>query len=40
MSLEMAELFNASLEGETTPIDAALTLKRELESIVQQGQES
>src|SRR5215211_1332149 len=40
MSLEMAEQFNASLKGETTPKDAARTLKRELESIIQQGQES
>lgn len=40
MSLEMAEQFNASLKGVTTPEDAARTLKRELESIIQQGQES
>jgi multiple sugar transport system substrate-binding protein len=40
MSLEMAEQFNASLKGETTPKDAARTLKLELESIIQQGQES
>jgi hypothetical protein len=40
MSLEMTEQFDASLEGETTPTDAALTLERELESIIQQGQES
>jgi hypothetical protein len=40
MALEIAEQFNASLEGETTPTDAALTLERELESIIQQGQES
>jgi hypothetical protein len=40
MSLEMTEQFNASLKGETTPTDAALTLERELESIFQQGQES
>ena len=32
-----AEQFNASLEGETTPKDAARTLERELESVIQQG---
>jgi multiple sugar transport system substrate-binding protein len=40
MSLEMAEQFNASLKGETTPKGAARTLKSELENIIQQGQES
>jgi hypothetical protein len=38
MSLEMTEQFNASLEGEATPTDAALTVERE--SIIQQGRES
>ena len=40
MSLEMAEQFNASLSGDTPPEEAARTLKRELESIIQQSQES
>jgi multiple sugar transport system substrate-binding protein len=40
MSLEMQEQFNASLKGDTTPGEAARTLKGELESIIQEGQES
>src|SRR5215207_1782865 len=40
MSLEMQEQFNASLKGDTTPGEAARTLKSELESIIQEGQES
>ena len=40
MSLEMQDQFNASLKGETTPEEAARTLKSELESIIQEGQES
>jgi hypothetical protein len=35
-----ATQFNASLKAQTTPKDAARTLKRELESIIQQSQES
>jgi multiple sugar transport system substrate-binding protein len=40
MSLEMQEQFYASLKGETTPEEAARTLKSELENIIQQGQEA
>jgi multiple sugar transport system substrate-binding protein len=40
MSLEMAEQFNASLTGDLTPEEAARTLKKGLENIIQQGQES
>ncbi|MBA3703928.1 MAG: ABC transporter substrate-binding protein [Rubrobacter sp.] len=40
MSLEMQEQFNASLKGDTTPEEAARALKRELENIIQQGQEA
>jgi multiple sugar transport system substrate-binding protein len=40
MSLEMQEQFNASLKGDTTPEEAASTLKSELENIIQQGQEA
>jgi len=40
MALEMAEQFNASLKGDATPEEAARTLKKELESIIQEGQES
>ena len=40
MSLEMQEQFNASLKGDTPPEEAARTLKKELESIIQEGQES
>jgi multiple sugar transport system substrate-binding protein len=40
MSLEMQDQFNASLSGDTTPEEAARTLKSELERIIQQGQES
>ncbi|MDQ3863073.1 MAG: hypothetical protein M3317_06175 [Actinomycetota bacterium] len=38
MSLEMQEQFNASLTGDTTPEEAARTLKSDLESIIRQGQ--
>jgi multiple sugar transport system substrate-binding protein len=40
MSLEMAEQFNASLKGETTPEEAARTLKNGLEDIIEQSQEA
>ena len=40
MSLEMQEQFNASLAGDTTPEEAARTLKEELENFIRQGQES
>jgi multiple sugar transport system substrate-binding protein len=40
MSLEMQDQFNASLSGETTPAEAARTLKSELENIIQQGEEA
>jgi len=40
MSLEMQEQFNASLKGDSTPEEAARILKRELQSIIQEGQES
>ena len=40
MSLEMQEQFNASLVGDTTPEEAARTLKEELENFIRQGQES
>ena len=40
MSLEMQEQFNVSLKGDVPPEEAARALKSELESIIQQGQES
>ena len=40
MSLEMAEQFNASLKGDIPPEEAARTLKEQLESFIQQGQEA
>jgi multiple sugar transport system substrate-binding protein len=40
MSLEMAEQFNSSLTGETTPEQTAQTLQRELERFIEEGQES
>jgi multiple sugar transport system substrate-binding protein len=40
MSLEMQDQFHASLRGQTTPEEAARTLKSELENIIQQGQEA
>jgi multiple sugar transport system substrate-binding protein len=40
MSLEMAEQFNAALKGEVSPEKAAQTRQKELESIIEQGQES
>ena len=36
----MQEQFNASLVGDTTPEEAARTLKEELENFIRQGQES
>nr|MBA4116727.1 ABC transporter substrate-binding protein [Rubrobacter sp.] len=38
MSLEMGEQFNASLNGEVSPEEAAQTLQGSLEGIIQQGQ--
>jgi len=38
MSLEMGEQFNASLNGEVSPEEAARTLQGSLEGIIQQGQ--
>ena len=40
MSLEMAEQFNAALKGEVSPEEAAQTLRKQLESIIEQGKES
>jgi len=40
MSLEMAKQFNAALKGEVSPEEAAQTLQKQLESIIEQGQES
>lgn len=40
MSLEMAEQFNLSLSGDISPEEAAQTLKEQLESFIQQGQEA
>jgi multiple sugar transport system substrate-binding protein len=40
MSLEMAEQFNVALKGEASPEEAAQTLQKELESIIEQGQQS
>jgi multiple sugar transport system substrate-binding protein len=40
MSLEMAEQFNAALKGEVSPEEAAQTLQKQLESIIEQSQES
>ena len=40
MSLAMAEQFNAALKGEVSPEEAAQTLQKDLESIIEQGQES
>jgi multiple sugar transport system substrate-binding protein len=40
MSLEMAEQFNASLSGDISPEEAARTLKEQLESFIQQGQDA
>jgi multiple sugar transport system substrate-binding protein len=40
MSLEMAEQFNSALKGEVSPEEAAQTLRKQLESIIEQGQES
>jgi multiple sugar transport system substrate-binding protein len=38
ISLEMQDQFNASLSRDTTPEEAARTLKSELENIIQHGQ--
>jgi multiple sugar transport system substrate-binding protein len=40
MSLEMAEQFNASLQGEVSPEQAAQNLQRALENFIEQGQEA
>ena len=40
MSLEMAEQFNASLNGEVSPEQAAQTLQSDLERFIEQGQQS
>jgi multiple sugar transport system substrate-binding protein len=40
MSLEMAEQFNAVLKGEVSPEQGAQTLQEQLESLIEQGQES
>ena len=40
MSLEMAEQFNRTLKGEVTPEEGVRILQRELESLIEQGQES
>ncbi len=36
----MAEQYNAVLKGEASPEQAAQTLQKQLESIIEQGQES
>jgi multiple sugar transport system substrate-binding protein len=38
MSLKMAEQFNASLKGDTSPEEATQTLQGQLEQIIEQGQ--
>jgi multiple sugar transport system substrate-binding protein len=40
MSLVMAEEFNASLNGEISPEEAAQTLQQEIERFIREGQES
>ncbi|HEV2094680.1 MAG TPA: ABC transporter substrate-binding protein, partial [Rubrobacter sp.] len=40
MSLKMAEQFNACVKGEKSPEEAARTLKRELQEIVDLGETS
>jgi multiple sugar transport system substrate-binding protein len=40
MSLEMADQFHASLNGEVTPEQASRTLKGQLEKMIQEGQEA
>ena len=40
MSLEMKDQFNASLSGNVSPEEAARTLKENLETFIQQGQDS
>jgi multiple sugar transport system substrate-binding protein len=40
MSLEMAELFNASLSGDISPEEAARTLKEQLERFIKEGQQT
>ena len=40
MSLEMAEQFHASLNGEESPEQAARTLQTPLEQMIEEGQES
>ncbi len=40
MSLEIAEQFHASLNGEVSPEQAARTLQTQLEQMIKEGQES
>jgi multiple sugar transport system substrate-binding protein len=40
MSLEIAEQFHASLNGEVSPEQAARTLQTQLEQLIKEGQES
>ena len=40
MSLEMAEQFHASLNGEVPPEEAAQTLQTRLEEMIEEGQEA
>ncbi len=40
MSLVMAEQFNRTLKGEVTPEEGVRILKRELENLIEQGEES
>jgi multiple sugar transport system substrate-binding protein len=40
MSLEIAEQFHASLNGEVSPEQAARTLQTQLKQMIQEGRES
>jgi multiple sugar transport system substrate-binding protein len=40
MSLEIAEQFHASLNGEVSPEQAARTLQTQLQQMIKEGQES
>ena len=40
MSLEMAKQFNMSLKGEVSPEETVRNLQRQLENLIQEGQES
>jgi multiple sugar transport system substrate-binding protein len=40
MSLEMADQFHASLNGDVSPEEAARTLQEELESLIEEGREA